>query len=167
MKNLDLINPLAVIQNVLLFVQMCTPPALPRLLTLFAAALTGVCLLASPLRAAGTDDPGIGVLAFTIPVPAGKSAAEVQTAVVTAAMGRGWAVKSSTEEKVVIYLFRHKNEATVTFLLSAKAIEAHCIGYKVDKNTGQHIKPEQPEGWLGYLKGDLTNLLYPPGAARK
>ena len=101
----------------------------------------------------------MGPLAFTIPVPEGKiSLKQVHAAVLQGAIAREWSVKEDTETKVVIYLLHRKNEATVTFLISEKSVEAYCVGYAVDK-SGNRKKPEQPEGWLNYLRREITKRI--------
>lgn len=98
----------------------------------------------------------MGPLAFTIPVPEGRvSLKQVHAAVLQGAIGREWSVKQDTETKVIIYLLHRKSEATVTFLISEKSVEAYCVGYAVDR-SGNRVKPEQPEGWLENLRQDIT-----------
>lgn len=98
----------------------------------------------------------MGPLAFTIPIPEGRvSLKQVHAAVLQGAIGREWGVKQDTETRVIIYLLHRKNEATVTFLISEKSVEADCVGYAVDK-SGNRKNPEQPEGWLRNLRQDIT-----------
>jgi hypothetical protein len=117
------------------------------------AAVTFAGLLPVPAPNSTAD---MGPLAFTIPVPEGKvSLKQVHAAVLQGALGREWNVKQDTETKVIIYLLHRRNEATVTFLISAASVEAYCVGYVVDK-SGNRVKPEQPEGWLKNLRQDIA-----------
>jgi hypothetical protein len=117
------------------------------------AAVVCAALLPVPAPNSTAD---MGPLAFTIPVPEGRvSLKQVHAAVLRGAIGREWGVKEDTETKVIIYLLHRRNEATVTFLISDKSVEAYCVGYAVDK-SGNRKKPEQPEGWLKYLREDIT-----------
>ncbi len=101
----------------------------------------------------------MGPLAFTIPVPEGRvSLKQVHAAVLQGALGRQWGVKQDTEAKVIIYLLHRKNEATVTFLISEKSVEAYCVGYAVDE-SGNREKPQQPERWLKNLRQDITKRI--------
>jgi len=114
----------------------------------------------APLVAAADDTSSdMGPLAFTISVPEGKlSLKQIHDAVIRAAIGREWTVKEDNETKVIVYLLHRKNEATVTFLITEKSVEAYCAGYEVDK-SGNRKKPEQPTGWLNYLKKDITKAI--------
>lgn len=105
----------------------------------------------------GPNDPG--QLAFTIPVPAGRvSLKQVHDAVLKAAIGRGWTVQKDQDMKIVIHLLHRRYDATVTFQITDKNIQAFCIGYKVNRE-GQRVKPEQPRSWLRYLQRDITKAL--------
>ena len=127
------------------------------------AAATTIALVACavfPVNAAvAADEPDIGPVVFTVAVPHDKvSLKQAHDAVVRAALGREWTVKDDHEKKVVIHLLHRKNEATVTFLITDESIEAHCVGYAVDK-AGNREKPEQPTGWLKYLERDITKAI--------
>jgi hypothetical protein len=138
------------------FTSALLTPARPALLTLFALVST-VLLPVTAVAEEATSE--MGPLAFTVNVPEGKvSLKEVHTAVVTAAMGRKWTIKEDNDTKVVIYLLHRGRDATVTFLISEKSIEAYCVGYVVDK-TGNRKKPDKPDGWLNNLKQDITKLI--------
>ena len=118
-----------------------------------SAAVAFAALVPVPAPNSAAD---LGPLAFTIPVPEGRvSLKQVHAAVLQGAIGREWNVKQDTETKVIIYLLHRRNEATVTFLISATSVEAYCVGYAVDK-AGNRKKPEQPEGWLNNLRQDIT-----------
>lgn len=122
-------------------------------------ALAALALLTFTPAAVAADDAAIGPVAFTIALPEGKvSREQAHDAVVRAAIGREWNVKEDHKARVVVYLLHRRNEATVTFLISGEAIEAHCVGYAVDK-AGNREKPEQPTGWLNYLKRDITKAV--------
>jgi len=115
--------------------------------------LTFFALGAAGLRA---DEPPPGVLSFSVDVPAGKlSTKEVHDVVVFAATARGWALKEDNAERVVVFLTKHKHEATVTFLISDKQVQTYCDGYSTDGN-GKHKAPEQPKNWLKNLQEDIT-----------
>jgi len=115
-------------------------------------ALASFALAATLSRA---DTAPTGAFAFSVDVPAGKlSAEELRAVVLKATINRGWTVKEDSTEKVVVYLNHRKNEATVTFVLSDKAIQAYCEGYATN-GSGVRKGPEQPTRWLNYLKEDL------------
>ncbi len=122
-------------------------------------AILGAVAFAPVLAAADDASTDMGPLAFTISVPEGKlTLKQIHDAVIRAAIGREWSVKEDNDTKVVVYLLHRKNEATVTFQITEKSVEAYCAGYAVDKN-GQRKKPEQPAGWLNYLKKDITKAI--------
>jgi hypothetical protein len=113
------------------------------------------------------DELPAGVLAFSIEVPEGKlSTKEVHDVVVAASTDRGWEVKVDAAEKVVIYINKRKREATVTYLISDKQVQAFCDGYVTDGN-GNRKGPEQPSGWLKNLNGDITKGLGKASANNK
>jgi hypothetical protein len=67
----------------------------------------------------------------------------------------------------VAYLKHRSNEATLTLVYSATKVDLFCVGWKIDKNTGAHLKPEQPAGWLKYIREDLGRLLLQESSAKK
>lgn len=124
-------------------------------LSLVLAAVT-LFLTASVTRA---DETPAGALAFTLDVPAGKlSTKEVHDVVVSASIAREWTVKEDGTERVVIYLNHRKNEATVTYLISDKQVQAYCEGYATN-GKGTRKGAEQPTGWLNNLKKDISKGL--------
>ena len=135
--------------------------ALPRSCAFLASALV---LLSAPLSAA--DDPELGVAAGTVLVPEGKSATEVQDAIVHALLGRQWEVKQKGSDRVVGYLKHRTNEATLTLIYSTTKVELFCVGWQIDKKTGRREKPEQPKGWLNNIRTDLGKILNRPASSR-
>lgn len=122
---------------------------LPRL-GLIAAAL--FCALPATFGA-GDDKPAAatnpaGSLAFTVAAPAGKySAQQLSDIVKSAATHRGWTVKESSADRVVIYLNHRHNEATVTFEITDGTINAYTVPNK------------QTDRWLRYLHKDVEVAL--------
>ena len=94
-----------------------------------------------------------------VPVPVGTSKDAVQDAIVRAFRHREWGIRSKEDGKVVAYLMHRANEATITMVYDTKEVTLFCVGYKVDKATGKRIKPELPNGWIKYLRKDLTEYL--------
>jgi hypothetical protein len=134
-------------------------------LRIFRSPLLALAVLVwmamGPCAAAADDtaNADIGLLAFTIPVPEGKlTLKQIHDAVLRGVLNREWTVKEDNETKLVAYLLHRKNEATVTFQLTEKSVEAYCLGFEVDKN-GTRKKPEQPTGWLKFLKKDITKAI--------
>ena len=101
----------------------------------------------------------LGQPAGSVMVPAGFSRAQVQTIVEKALLGRQWEVKSKADDKVVGYIKHRGNEATLTLVISDKQVDLFCVGWQINKKTGVHEKPEQPTGWLKYIRGDMAKLL--------
>ena len=112
---------------------------------------------------AGAD---LGQPAGSIVVPSGMTAAEVQTAIVAALSGRQWLVTEKTTDRVVGYIKHRKNEATLTLIYDTSKIELYCVGWRIDKTTGEREKPEQPKGWIKYIEKDLTRNLNRGTAAK-
>jgi hypothetical protein len=135
---------------------MNTDLAIPGFRFGLAAMLMAFALAVSSVRA---DETPAGVMAFTVDVPAGKlSTKDVHDVVMAASIARGWGLKEDATEKVVIYLNHRKNEATVTYLISDKQVQAYCDGYATD-GKGNRTGPKQPSGWLKYLREDITKNL--------
>ncbi len=108
-----------------------------------------------------------GISVFFVDVPSDKlSVKDVHDVVVAASIGRGWTIKSDDTAKVIIYLNHRKHEATVTYLISEKQVNTFSDGYALD-GKGNRKKPEQPEGWLQYLKEDITRGLQNKAALAK
>lgn len=115
-----------------------------------------LCLAFGPLQAVAE---GPGVLAFKVDVPAGRlSAAEVREVVLRASIGRAWEVKVDADRRIVIYLNQRKNEATVTYEYDESVVTAYCEGYATN-GKGVRKGPEQPTGWLSFLRKDITKGL--------
>lgn len=131
-------------------------PSFARL-SLWMLALTLTVSFGSKLSATETEDKGAFIA--PVPIPSGLSGSDVQKAIVSAFVGREWAVKSKADGVVVGYLKHRGNEATVTMTYDGTRIEIYSIGYKIDKTTGSRIKPEQPAGWLKNLQSDLPKFL--------
>jgi len=120
---------------------------------LFAAFF---CLLTIFARADAATDGSLGTLFATVTVPPNVSAQSVQSEIITTLSGRKWAVRSKTDDRVVGYLKHRSHEAKVTLVYSTTAVEIHCVGWKINKKTGERKKPEQPEGWLENIQADLV-----------
>jgi len=124
-----------------------------RRLFWFAACLLSLSAFATSARAAEAD---LGKPAGSVTVPPGLSKSEVQDAIVSVLQAREWGVKEKADDRVVGYLKHRSNEATVTLIYTESSVELYCVGYEINKKTGERKGPEQPEGWLKNLKGDLT-----------
>lgn len=104
-------------------------------------------------------DENLGAHAGTITVPSGLSKSDVKETLIYTLAGRSWSVKEKTDERVVGYLKHRSNEATVTFVYTESQVDLYCVGYEINKNTGERKRPEQPTGWLNNLKNDLNKKL--------
>jgi hypothetical protein len=101
----------------------------------------------------------LGQHAGNVPVPAGLTRAQLQIAAEQALLGRQWEVKSKSDDRVVGFLKHRGIEATLTLVLTDGQVEIYCVGWQVNKKSGAREKPEQPTGWIKYIKGDLTKIL--------
>ncbi len=117
-----------------------------------------------PISQAHADETPAGELAFSIDVPQSQSQLtiqEIHNVVVMASMGRTWTVKEDRADRVVVYLNHRGSEATVTYLISDKSIQAYCEGYRTYSTMAGGVKTEsrvsvQPKGWLSNLQKDIT-----------
>jgi hypothetical protein len=110
-------------------------------------------------KAVGADEADLGQPAGSVAVPEGLSAQQVQNAIIASLAGRQWTIQSKTDERVVGYLKHRSNEATLTMVYDTTKIELYCVGWAINKKTGERKKPEQPEGWLKFIRGDLAKNL--------
>jgi len=132
---------------------------MPTLTHLFRRTVLVAAFALCFLRAAAADGSDLGQSAGSILVPAGASKSEVKNAITSALVARGWTVQSSTDDRVVGYLKHRSNEATLTLVYDESKIDLFCVGWQINKNTGAHEKPEQPTGWLKYLRADIPKIL--------
>ena len=65
-------------------------------------------------------------------------------------------MQSETDDRVVGYLKHRSNEAKVTLVYSTAKVEIHCVGWKINKKTGERKNPELPKGWLENIQADLV-----------
>ena len=128
----------------------------PALMRHALAALIFTLFVAVGGAAESSD---LGQHAGNVPVPAGLTRAQVQTAGEQALLGRQWEVKSKSDDRVVGYLKHRGTEATLTLVLTDGQVDIYCVGWQVNKKTGAREKPEQPTGWIKYIKGDLAKIL--------
>lgn len=124
--------------------------------SLFAVVL-GLAFCAASQASAAAEGPGTP--AGSVAVPNGLSKSEVKETIIMTLAGRGWAIQEKTDEKVVGYLKHRANEATVTLVYDDKTVELFCVGYEINKKTGERKKPELPNGWLNFIRNDLTKKL--------
>lgn len=121
--------------------------------SLWFAALAAALSLGSVTRAAQDDR---GTFFASVPVPSAVSKSELPDILVAVLQGREWGVKSKADGAVVGYLKHRSNEATVTLAYDGTKVDIYCVGYQIDKKTGERVKPEQPKGWLKNIQSDLT-----------
>lgn len=129
-----------------------TSSVLPRLVFLVAALF---CI--GPARSFAADKPA-GELAFTVSVPQTVTVQQAHDIAVAVSRGREWIVKQDGADQVVIYLNHRKIEATVTYVISDKDVQAYCDAYTTD-GKGVRKGPTQPTRWLKYLQEDITARL--------
>jgi len=125
--------------------------------TLLAAAFSLLLACAPATRLAADED--LGQAAGTVSVPSGLSASDVKDVIVGTLIGREWGVKSKADDRIVGYLKHRSNEATVTLIYDSSTITLYCVGWEINKKTGERKKPEQPDGWLKNLRNDLNKNL--------
>ena len=135
--------------------------SIPLFRGLFCALAAALALtFSTQLRA---EAPGEITDTFTL--PAQISAARTQEVIVRALTHRQWTVKSKADGQVVGYLRNGSKEATATFTYTAEKIDLLCTGWKINKTTGEQIKPEKPERWAKYLREDIVKYLGEPAKA--
>jgi hypothetical protein len=131
---------------------------LTRLLqkSLLVAAF-GLVFFVAPQASAQPANAGTPVGSLVVPNRLTKD--DVKDVVIMSLAGRGWGIQEKTDGKVVGYLKHRSNEATLTIIFDEKHVDLFCVGYEINKKTGERKKPELPNGWLNYIRGDLTKKL--------
>jgi hypothetical protein len=128
------------------------------LLRVLVGALLGL-LPGSVFAASNPLGDERGQFFATVEVPSGLGANVVKDAIIAALAGREWGVKERTDSHVVGYLKHRSNEAKVTLVYTTEKVDIYCVGWAINKKTGERKEPEQPTGWLKRLQGDLTKNL--------
>lgn len=114
--------------------------------------LSLICLgaIGAELRAA--DAPDYGVVAGTVPIPAGISGEEIHKCLLEAALGRGWTIQSHDAEKVVIALDQDTWSSRLTLVYTTTEVS-------IFSRSTRRGKPKLPETWINFLKRDITAKL--------
>lgn len=146
-------------QNPCPAVYFITMNTVPRKFSRFLTAAFLGCVAIAFIANAARADEDIGELYGTIPVVSGLTAKDVQNAIILSLGDRGWNIQSRSDERVVGYLKHRANEATVTLDYNENEIVIHCVGYEINKKTGERKRPEQPKGWLGFLRKSINQRL--------
>lgn len=123
----------------------------------FLVGMIGVAVFCSGAPAVQGLE-GRGALVFSVPVPAGLSAAAVRDVVLVTLRERQWTVKEKTRNKAVGYLKHRGYEAQVTFDFDDQKVDVSCVSYAIDRE-GVRLRPELPKSWLNNLKSDLGKRL--------
>jgi hypothetical protein len=97
----------------------------------------------------------VGDLVLTVNVPTGLAVAEVHDAVRAAAVGRGYAIKQDQPDHLVFSLIHHRCEANFTAVFDPNSVKLYSDSYDLD-GSGARAGKTVPEGWVGYLRLDLT-----------
>jgi hypothetical protein len=123
----------------------------------FATFAFAASLFASlPVFAENAPAPD-GEYAAAIQPPAEVSADALHQAIVTAAKGRGWTIKSDDTGRMVLFLEQNGWRSTLTLVYSAKEISIYSNSDKLDK-MGKPKKHAIPS-WVKYLKQDIRRNL--------
>jgi hypothetical protein len=93
-----------------------------------------------------------GTQVGTLTVPDGLKTAEIQRAIVEAAIGRTWTIKSKDDGKVVISLENGRWVAVLTLTYDTKEIQVYSSSTRSGKRA-------IPEDWIKFIKQDITKAL--------
>lgn len=118
------------------------------------ATFLAIALFAVTASVNAKDDPK-GHHFATIAVHAEKATEEVvQSAIVKAALGRGWQIISNEDGVVKVHLMRRGYDANLTFVYTKKEIKIYSDSYTV-KKTGERKSQKDPVGWIENLQKDI------------
>lgn len=124
---------------------------LVALTLLGAACALPVSAIAQDKPIAGADSSA-GLSAGIVVVPAGLNINEVERSMLEAAIGRAWTIKSKEDGKVVIFLENGRWVSLLTLVYDTKEVRIHS-------NSTRNGKAALPEGWIKFIKQDLTKSL--------
>ena len=116
-----------------------------------AAASTGDSPV-STFKPAGTQ---VG----TLQLAKGMAPAQVQDLICSVLLAREWDVQEKAGDHVVGHIKHRSSEAVLTLVYEPGRIEMFCEGWKIDKTSGSHLKPELPNSWIENIRNDLTARL--------
>lgn len=118
-------------------------------LVLFVCALFFTTAMISTATA---NDAVSGDIAGQVIVPEGMKASDVQQAILEAAVGRGWTIKSKDDRTVTTFLENGRWVSNLTFVYDEKEITIYS-------RTTRKGKPAIPENWVDFLKQDINKIL--------
>lgn len=121
-------------------------------------SLLGLMALAIPsaLRAADAApasliDGGNGEPAGFVAVPAGLKTAQIQAAILQAALRRGWTIQEKSAGKIVVHHESGRWVSTVTLLYDTSSVQVFSKSFRSGK-------PRLPD-WVRFLKQDIAKDL--------
>lgn len=91
----------------------------------------------------------------SVVIPDGVPPEAVEQAMVSAFMGRGWRVRSRSQDEVVGTLVSNRYDSTVTMQRKGGRIVLLSDTYLIDKD-GERLAPTAPKGWVKFLSDDLN-----------
>jgi hypothetical protein len=91
---------------------------------------------------------------------------QVQDLITAVLLAREWEVREKANGHVVGHIKRRSSEAVLTLVYDAELIQMYCEGWKIDKQSGAHLRPELPTGWIENIRNDLTERLAMASFAR-
>jgi len=100
-----------------------------------------------------------GTQVGTLAVAKKLEPARVQEMIASVFVGREWVVTEKTNDHVVGHIKRRSSEAVLTIVYDTELIQLYCVGWKIDKKTGEHLKPQLPDSWIENIRNDLTERM--------
>lgn len=100
-----------------------------------------------------------GTQVGTLRMPRRMEPAQVQDAIAAVFRGRGWDVTEKADDHMIGHIKHRSTEAVLTVVYDADLIQLYCEGWKIDKQTGAHLKPELPDSWIENVRNDLNERL--------
>jgi hypothetical protein len=100
-----------------------------------------------------------GTQVGTLRLANGMDSARVQDLICGVLFAREWEVKEKANDHVVGHIKHRSSEAVLTLVFDSELIQIYCEGWKIDKKSGSHIKPQLPDGWIENIRDDLTKRL--------
>lgn len=111
---------------------------------------------------------GPGQFVGAVAVPASLGLPETKAAALATLIAHSWQIHEQRDDRVIGYLNHRGHEALVTLICRDTTVEIYCVGYRVNKRSGERLAPEMPNGWIRNIQTTLNrNLtLAKPAAGR-
>ena len=113
-----------------------------------------------------SDFKPAGIQVGWLHLAGGLDSVRIRDMITDVLLAREWEVKESSDDHVVGHIKHRSSEAVLALVFDSRQIRLYCEGWKIDKQSGTHIKPQLPDSWIENIKEDLNLRLQQASALR-